>query len=94
MSVSRLSLVSPAAETPAMRASRLLAEARDAAGEQVRALEQALLEVAEIAREIAAGGAVYPAGVRDLCRRLSEEVVAKSQTMEALLQQSGAPDRR
>ena len=86
MSLPQLSLVTAAAETPAARASRLLAEAREAAAEQVQVLEQSLFSVAAIAREIAEGGEIYPVGVRELCRRLAEDAAAKSQTMEAMLQ--------
>jgi hypothetical protein len=94
MSLPQLSLVTAAAETPAARASRLLAEAREAASEQVHVLEQALFNVAEIAHQIAEGGEVYPVGVRELCRRLAEDAAAKSQSMEAMLQASGIAHRR
>ena len=94
MSLPQLSLVTAAAENPAARANRLLAEAREAAGEPVQVLEQALLNVAEIAQQIADGGEVYPVGVREICRRLAEDVTAKSQTVESMLQSSGAAHRR
>lgn len=94
MSLPQLSLVPAAAETPAVRASRLMAEAREAASEQVHILEQALFSVADIAQQIADGGEVYPVGVRELCRRLAEDAAAKSQSMEAMLQASGGAHRR
>lgn len=94
MSLPQLTLVSAAAESPAVRASRLLAEAREAANEHVQMLEQALLNVMEIAQQIAEGGEVYPVGVRELCRRLAEDSSAKSQTVESMLQGSQTPHHR
>jgi hypothetical protein len=94
MSLPQLSLVATTTETPAARASRLLAEAREAATEQIQVLEQALVNVAEIAHLVAEGGEVYPVGVRELCRRLAEDAAAKSQTMDAMLQSSGMTRRR
>ena len=75
-------------ETPAARARRLYAEAQMAAHEQVVQLEQALMAASEIAKSIAEGGEVYPAGVRDLCSRLAEDVRARNLTLEALASRS------
>jgi hypothetical protein len=94
MSLPQLTVVPAAVETPGMRALHLMAEARQAADEQVHVLEEALGRVAELADQIADGGDVYPAGVRELCRRLSEDAMAKSQTVEAILQQHGVARRR
>ena len=94
MRLPQLSLVTPTAETPAMRASRLLTEAREAAAEQIHVLEQALLNVAEIAQQIAGGGEIYPVGVREICRRLAEDSAAKSQSVESMLQTGGTAYRR
>ena len=94
MSLPQLTLVSGSPESPAVRASRLLAEAREAAGEHVKLLEQALLDVVGIAQQIADGGEVYPVGVRELCRRLAEDAAAKSQTIESMLQGSQNPHHR
>jgi hypothetical protein len=86
MSVPHLSVVrvDDSTETPATRATRLFAEAQGAALEQVHALESALALVASLAGEIAEGGDVYPAGVRDLCRRMAEEISLRAQTLDAL----------
>ena len=73
---------------------RLMAEARQAAEEQVHVLEEALGSVTELADQIAEGGDAYPAGVRELCRRLSEDASARRQTLEAILQQHGVIRRR
>jgi transglutaminase-like putative cysteine protease len=86
MSVPRLSVVptEETVDTPAARAGRLYAEAQQAAYEQVHVLETSLERVVALAAEIAGGGDVYPAGVRDLCRRMSEEVRQRGQTLDAI----------
>jgi hypothetical protein len=72
------------AKTPATRAQLLLEEARAAAAEQIITLDTALTTVGSLASEIATGGDIYPAGVRDLCRRLAEDVHVKAQTLAVL----------
>lgn len=71
-------------ETPVMRASRLLAEARVAAAEQVAELERSMNLAAILSAEIASGGDIYPVGVRELCRRMTEETEVRSRTLHAL----------
>lgn len=71
-------------ETPVMRANRLLAEARVAAAEQVAALERSMSLAATLSAEIASGGDIYPVGVRELCRRMTEETEGRSRTLHAL----------
>ena len=87
-SVPHLSVVRIEDESPAARAQRLFAEAQSAALEQVVYLEHALDAAADIARAIADGGDIYPAGVRDLCSRLAEDVRSRNHTLEALAQRS------
>jgi hypothetical protein len=87
MSVSHLAVVRPEdqqPDTPAERARRLFAEAQAAASEQVVQLEEALDASIALSRSIAEGGELYPAGVRDLCRRMAEETAARRLTLEAL----------
>jgi hypothetical protein len=86
MSVPRLSVVptEDTIDTPAARAGRLYAEAQQAAYEQVHVLESGLSKVVVLAAEIAEGGDVYPAGVRDLCRRLSEDLNQRALTLDAI----------
>ena len=72
------------AETPAARAQRLYDEAQRAAFDQVRALEEGLARVVSLANEVADGGEVYPAGVRDLCRRLGDDLTTRAQSLDAL----------
>ena len=86
MSVPHLSVVhvEDKVDSPAARAINLYAEARQAAFEQVRVLELGLATVVALAGEIAEGGDVYPAGVRDLCRRMGEDLALRTQTLSAL----------
>ena len=66
------------------RIRRLQAEAKSLAREHVHALERALIEVERLSAEIAEGGEAYPAGVRELARRMAEDCEMKVQTLEAI----------
>jgi hypothetical protein len=81
------------AKTPATRAQLLLEEARAAAAEQIVTLDTALMTVGSLAGEIAGGGDIYPAGVRDLCRRLVEDVHVKAQTLAVLARRASDASR-
>jgi hypothetical protein len=85
-----ISLVAPQIETPAQRAKRLMAEAREAADEQVMQLEAALQQVIALAADVASGGDAYPAGVREVARRLVEETQGRTRTLDAILHHTGA----
>ena len=93
MSVLQLSIVPPQdkAETPAIRARRLYDQSRGAAMDQVVAVETGLARVIELAAAIAEGGDVYPAGVRDLCRRMAGELASRGATLEGLAQRNLHP---
>jgi hypothetical protein len=67
------------------RVRRLQTEARQLAREHIGVFTASLAQTQHIAEEIALGGEAYPAGVRDLARRMAEESQAKAQTLEALL---------
>ncbi len=84
----QLSIVAPTPERPSARASRLMAEARAAAHEQIEVLEQAIADVIALANEISGGGDAYSPGARDLCRRLADEVAARAQTLSAIARSS------
>ncbi|OYX31577.1 MAG: hypothetical protein B7Y99_09980 [Caulobacterales bacterium 32-69-10] len=56
--------------------------------EQVRIVEDSLAKVVALSAEIAEGGDVYPVGVRDLCRRLAEDLAARTATLDALAQRN------
>jgi hypothetical protein len=78
-------------ETTSERVRRLQAEARLLAREEVEALEKSLMACVAKAEEIARGGEAYPAGVRELASRLAEDIPAKVQTMQALLERTPEP---
>lgn len=78
-------------ETTPERVRRLQAEARMLAREQIVVLEQALMNAATIAEEIAAGGDAYPAGIRELASRIAEDLPNRSQTLQALLERIPEP---
>ena len=67
------------------RIQRHQAEARRLAKEHVESLGSTLLEIGRIAVQIAEGGEAYPAGVRDIARRLSEESSARALLLEAIM---------
>jgi hypothetical protein len=88
MTLPQLALVHSAPDSPGARLSRLMMEAHQAADEQVKALEDALLNIAYLSVEIAEGGDVYPVGVREICRRLAEDSVWRAQTLESIQRQA------
>ena len=69
------------------RIRRLQAEAKSLAREHIHALSVALIEVERLSAEISDGGEAYPAGARDLCRRLNEEISFRAQTLGAIMRQ-------
>ncbi|RAK51476.1 hypothetical protein [Phenylobacterium deserti] len=71
-------------ETVAQRVRRLQQEAKTLAKDHVRALTTSLMQVEELAAEIAEGGDAYPPGIRDLARRLVEDCEMRVQTLEAI----------
>ncbi len=71
-------------ETVAERVRRLQAEARQLAKDHIHALSAAMLDLEQMAAEIAEGGDAYPPGVRDLARRFVEDIEARVQTLEAI----------
>jgi len=66
------------------RIRHLQAEAKHLAREHIRSLEAALVEVERLSAEISEGGEAYPAGVRDIARRLAEDCEHKVQAIEAI----------
>jgi hypothetical protein len=71
-------------ETVAQRVRRLQDEARQLASDHIFAFTLAMEQVTRMAEEIAVGGDVYPAGVRDLARRFAEDCELRVQTVEAI----------
>ncbi len=93
MTLPQLTLVHSNTDSPGARLNRLMIEAHQAADEQVKALEDALLNVAYLSAEIASGGDVYPIGVREICRRLAEDSVWKVETVTSIQRQNNARAR-
>lgn len=86
--ITRLPRSAAPAETVAQRVKRLQAEAKQLAKDHVRALTAAIHEVECMAAEIAEGGDVYPPGVRDVARRLVEDMDTRTQTLTAIINRS------
>lgn len=75
----------PKSETVAERVRRLQAEARALAGDHTREFTSAMVDLETLAMEIANGGDAYPAGIRDVARRLAEDLESRVQTIEAIV---------
>lgn len=86
---SKVSAEAPArTEALSERIRRLQTEARTLARDHINALEQALVTVERMSAEIAEGGEAYPAGVREIARRLVEECEVRVQALEAIVARS------
>lgn len=73
-----------ARELLSIRVQQLQAEAKKLAKDHVAALVSSMGDVEQIAQEISTGGDVYPPGIRDLARRLVEQMDAQMQIVEAI----------
>lgn len=80
----------PKSENVAMRVRRLQAEARALAGDHVRELTSAMADLETLAMEIAGGGDAYSPGIRDVARRLAEDLADRATTIEAIRARTGA----
>jgi hypothetical protein len=74
----------PPVETVAARVRRLQAEAQAAAREHVLQLMLSMSLTRELAKEIASGGDVYPAGIRSIARCIVEDVESRAETLDAI----------
>ena len=83
--VAALERTNNGADAVAERVRRLQAEARGLVTEHVRTLEAALHDVERLSKEIATGGELYPPGVREIARRLTEDAEVKAQALEAIM---------
>ena len=79
-----LKSVLPKIETVGQRVQRLQAEARQLAKDHVRSFTAAMVSLEELAAEIADGGDAYAPGIRDIARRMAEELEARAQTLDAI----------
>lgn len=68
----------------AARVQRLQAEARGLARKHVEELIAAMIRLQALSIEVSTGGDAYPAGIRDIARRLAEELDTKAQAIEAI----------
>jgi hypothetical protein len=73
-----------APETTAQRVRRLQAEIKALARDHVKALTDAMLDVEQIAAEIADGGDAYAPGARDIARRLADDLQGRVATLNAI----------
>ena len=89
--MSHLTLASDASNSPGRRAIELLREAKAAGDQQVTAFLQTLEISCRQAAEIAAGGEVYPAGVRDLVSKLAEHTTYKAQSIYSIMRPARSP---
>jgi hypothetical protein len=80
-----LKVVQSKTETVAERVRRLQAEAKQLAKDHVKALTAAMVDLEQLAAEISEGGDAYSPGVRDIARRLAEDLDARVQTLEAIV---------
>jgi hypothetical protein len=76
------------AEKVADRVKRLQDEAKALARDHIKALIGAIEQVEVLAAEITEGGDAYPPGVRDVARRLVEDMGVRAQTLEAIVVRS------
>lgn len=70
--------------TPADRIRRLQAEAKSLAADQLSALIGQLQDAAKLADDIAAGGEAYAVGVREVARRLGEDLAGQALVLVAI----------
>jgi hypothetical protein len=77
-----LALVPPA--SAAVRARQLMAEAHSAALDNLAELANALDGARALANSIVDGGDLYGVGLRDLGRRLSEDLMDSGRSLQAL----------
>lgn len=75
----------PKSETVAERVRRLQSEAKQLAKDHVKTLTSAMVDLEQLAAEIADGGDAYAPGIRDVARRLVEDLDSRVQTLEAIV---------
>jgi hypothetical protein len=83
----------PQTASSGSRAMLLMKQARAAGEEQVAEFLQTLDLAVRQAREVAEGGEVYPAGVRDLCDKLAEHTAFRARTIEGIMRPARERDR-
>jgi hypothetical protein len=76
-------------ESSGQRAIALFHEAKAAGEEHVTVFLQTLELVVKQAREIVDGKEVYPAGVRDICEKLTEHSASRAQAIFSIMRPEG-----
>jgi len=79
-----LKIVAPNTESVSERVRRLQAEARQLAKDHVKSLSAAMVDLEQLAAEIAEGGDAYAPGIREVARQLVEDLDSRVQTLEAI----------
>lgn len=73
------------ADSIAARVRHHQQEAKDLAKNHIIEFTTKLAQMQAMALEIAYGGDVYPAGVRDIARRLADDIGVKADTITAII---------
>lgn len=76
-------------ESSGLRAIALFNEAKAAGEEHVTVFLKTLELVVKQAREIVDGREVYPAGVRDICEKLTEHSASRAQAIFSIMRPEG-----
>ena len=76
-------------ETTAERVKRLQLEAHALALEEIEQLEKLLMQAAEKAMAIAAGGDAYPVGAREIASRLAADLPNRVDTIKTIVGRTG-----
>ena len=79
-----LKIVAPKTESVSERVRRLQAEAKQLAKDHVKSLSAAMVQLEQLAAEIAEGGDAYAPGIREVARQLAEDLDSRVQTLEAI----------
>lgn len=80
-----LSVVSTEPQSPlADRIARLQRDARVLAAQHVDQLLAAMAEVERLAGEVVDAGSIHQPGVREIARRVAEDIAAQAQTIQAI----------
>lgn len=79
-----LKIIPTKTETVSERVRRLQAEARQLAKDHVKSLSAAMVQLEQLAAEIAEGGDAYAPGIREVARQLAEDLDSRVQTLEAI----------
>jgi hypothetical protein len=77
-------IITPKPESVSERVRRLQAEAKQLAKDHVKSLSAAMVQLEQLAAEIAEGGDAYAPGIREVARQLVEDLDSRVQTLEAI----------